>query len=388
MTSPMKKFRIQTLGCKVKQYESQAIREKLLSRGMKEAGRAENAQLCVVNTCTVTAKADRESRYAVRYLRKRNPGARIIVTGCLVKNKNKKELCADRITFFEGRTRAFLKIQDGCDNFCAFCKVPLVRGKPKSAPLAHVVEEARGLARAGYKEIVLTGICIGKYGKDLKPRSSLADCIRALERIKGIARIRISSLEPQDVVPALVEKLSSSEKLCPHLHIPLQSGDDAILKRMNRKYTGKGFVSLVKGIRRRVKDFALSTDVIVGFPGESEPQFLNTLKAIKSVTPMRVHIFPFSPRPGTRGCRLDGRVDERQVKERCGRLRALAGQCRAAFLGKFKGRKMELLVEARSKDRPGLWEGYTPNYVRAAFKSGKAKPNALVRVTLEPIFQG
>jgi threonylcarbamoyladenosine tRNA methylthiotransferase MtaB len=157
---------------------------------------------------------------------------------------------------------------------------------------------------------------------------------------------------------------------------------------MNRKYTGKGFVSLVKGIRRRVKDFALSTDVIVGFPGESEPQFLNTLKAIKSVTPMRVHIFPFSPRPGTRGCRLDGRVDERQVKERCGRLRALAGQCRAAFLGKFKGRKMELLVETRSKGRPGLWEGYTPNYVRAAFKSGKAKPNALVRVTLEPIFQG
>ena len=384
----MKKFRIQTLGCKVNQYESQAIREKLLARGMKEAGPAEKAQLCVVNTCIVTAKAQRESSYAVRFLRRRNPGAKIVVTGCQVKNKNKKALCADRITYFEGRTRAFLKIQDGCDNFCSFCAVPLARGKPVSKSLEQVEQEARGLARAGYKEIVLTGICIGKYGRELKPPSSLSEVVTALERIEGIERIRISSIEPQDVTGALVDKLARSKKLCPHLHIPLQSGDDVILKRMNRKYTGKEFVSLVTALRRRVKDFALSTDVIVGFPGEGEQQFRNTLKTLKRVSPMRVHIFPFSPRPGTRAGLGEAGAGSQLVKERAGALAELAESLRSAYLGKFRGRSMEILVEARSKERPGLWEGYTANYIRAVFSSRSGKRNALVRVRLKPIFHG
>ncbi len=327
----MKTFRIFTLGCKVNQYDSQSIREKLRAAGMREVSGSRKPDFCVINTCTVTGKADKESLYQVRRCRRDFPLSRIVVTGCvpsegakvegadlLVTNADKPEIVRlmagrfpgslrakdvsteESISSFEGHTRAFLKIQDGCDNFCSYCKVPFVRGKPLSKPLRAIACEAAQLASRGYKEIVLTGICLGSYGKDLSPKLELADAVEALEPIKELARIRLSSIEAMQVTPRLIRLLKAGGKLCPHLHIPLQSGDDSVLRSMNRPYTSRWFIALVKKLNKTIPDFALTTDVMVGFPGETEENFRNTLKTVRQLGPLKVHIFRFSPRPGTR----------------------------------------------------------------------------------------
>ena len=297
MTMKKKTFRIVTLGCKVNQYDSQDMREKLLAAGLAEASEGVKADICLVNTCTVTGKADKESLYSVRRLRRENPRARIVVTGCLAQLDAGKIAGADRIlpnakktgivkalglkgrpdrgesiSSFKGHSRAFLKIQDGCDNFCSYCKVPFARGRPKSKPLEKAAAEARALAGHGYREIVLTGICLGSYGKDRKDGVSLVDVIEAVEKIEDVARIRLSSIEAMQVTAGLRRKLEEGGKLCPHLHVPLQSGDDAVLKRMNRPYTFRQFLALIRGLQRTVKDFSFTTDIMVGFPGESESE--------------------------------------------------------------------------------------------------------------------
>ncbi len=290
----MKKVKFLTLGCKVNQYDTQSIREDFFHLGFREPLHNEAADVYVVNTCTVTGSADKDSLYYIRRSHRENPAARIIVTGCLaeldrnriksepgvslvVKNKDKNNIASllscglrkenkqglGNISSFDGRTRTFLKIQDGCNNFCSYCKVPLVRGRSRSKSLKSIVLEANVLVKNGFKEIVLSGICLGSYGREFKSAISLIDVISELEKINGLCRIRLSSIESLDVTDALISRLSYSDKLCPHLHIPLQSGDNKILKLMNRKYTRAEFLSRIKKIKRKIPDIAITTDVLV-----------------------------------------------------------------------------------------------------------------------------
>jgi threonylcarbamoyladenosine tRNA methylthiotransferase MtaB len=395
----MKTVKFYTLGCKVNQYETQSIRERFFEKGFKEARSRAAAGTCVVNTCTVTAFADRQSRYVIRRCRKDNPEGRIIVTGCLVEKDaaslsaikgvdfiiSKKFLGMGLISGFEGHARAFLKVQDGCNNRCSYCKVPLVRGDSRSRPLGDIIKEAQALVNSGFKEIVLCGICLGKFGKDLRPGLSLADVIDEMERIKGLSRIRLSSIEAGDVSDALIDKMAHSKVLCPHLHIPMQSGDDKILRAMNRAYCRQDYLKLIRKIKRRVPQVSITTDIMVGFPGEGEENFENTVSLVKAVIPLRVHIFPYSPREGTAAADLAVGLTPEIIKMRLSRLRDTAQECSVTFRTKFLNKKTGVLIEGRCKERPGFWEGHTGNYIRVLVKSRRDLGNQFIRVTLKEI---
>ncbi|MDD5197030.1 MAG: MiaB/RimO family radical SAM methylthiotransferase [Candidatus Omnitrophica bacterium] len=396
----MPRIKFHTLGCKVNQYDTQSIRERFFEHGFKEArGPAGKADVYLINTCTVTSSADQKSRAAIRSSIKENPEAKIIVTGCLVKNDSRqlakikgisfivnKSFFAAGITDFHSHTRAFLKIQDGCDNFCAYCKVPLVRGRSRSRPLAEIVPEARRLAKNGFKEIVLTGICLGAYGRDLKPRISLVEAVAALEKIGGILRIRLSSIEAGDISDALINKMAESKKLCRHLHIPMQSGDDEILKRMRRRYTRSYYIKLIRKIKKKIPGLGLTTDCLVGFPGETEKHFRNTLQLIKRIIPLKVHIFPYSRREGTlAGSKLSGGIPALIIKERISRLKSWAEDCAKDYKKSFLGARVPVLFEGKSKEVKGYWEGYTDNYIRVMLKSRRSLENKLIFVRLRNI---
>jgi threonylcarbamoyladenosine tRNA methylthiotransferase MtaB len=408
-------IRFYTLGCKVNQYDTQAMREACLGRGFREAADGRRADLYIINTCTVTARADSESLALVRRARRENPAARIVVTGCLaeldetkirqadrnvliVKNKDKENIlqrithnaqrithnaqriAQDGISYFAGHTRAFLKIQDGCDNLCSYCKVPLVRGHSRSKALREVVVEAGNLVKNGVREIVLTGICLGAYGRDLQPRISLAEVIAELEKIKPLLRIRLSSIEASDISGALIEKLRRSGKLCRHLHIPIQSGDNRVLKKMHRHYARDDYLKLVKKLKSRIPGIAITTDVLVGFPGESAKDFQNTLDLVKKIKPLKVHIFPYSKREGTAAAQaVDQEVPLKIIQERIRILKKLADRCALDFKRRFLGKKIEVLFEEELKDAPGWWRGYTDNYILVKYRSGSNLKNKLVR---------
>jgi len=393
-----------TLGCKANQYDTQNIREQFLALGYKEIGRGKIADACLINTCTVTHRADCDSLNLIRRARRENPKAKIIVTGCLteldsarikeiegidliVKNKDKIKIfkLLNGITNFAGHTRAFLKIQDGCDNFCSYCKVPLVRGRSKSRPLKEIVAEARALSENGFKEIVLTGICLGAYGRDLKKKISLLDVINALEKIPNLVRIRLSSIEAGDISNELIEKIISSSKLCRHLHIPLQSGDDEILKQMNRKYASRDFIRLIKKIKSRIPGIAITTDVLVGFPGENEENFKNTIKVIRAIVPLKTHIFPYSRREGTSAVKISAEQDPKTIKERIARLNKISDDCALKFKKGFLNTCMDVLIESASKKEADLWEGYTDNYIKVLFKSRLKLKNQFIALKLKKI---
>ncbi|MFA4888663.1 MAG: MiaB/RimO family radical SAM methylthiotransferase [Candidatus Omnitrophota bacterium] len=400
-----KTIKIFTLGCKANQYDSQLIREKFLCSGFQESNDQLAAHTCLINTCTVTQRADAESLNLIRRAKRENPKAKIIVTGCLteldsarikqvdkkaviIKNKDKENIMAKKlknISRFSGHTRAFLKIQDGCDNFCAYCKVPLVRGKPRSRRLSEIVKEAKGLAKNGFKEIVLTGISLGKYGQGLKPQTSLVEVIRELEKIPGLVRLRLSSIEAGDVTAELISLMSRSDKLCRHLHIPLQSGDNQILKRMNRNYSCEDFLSLIRKIKKKIPGIAITTDVLVGFPGESQDCFNHTLNLIKQISPLKVHIFPFSEREGTAAAAFKDKVNPALIKERSVKLRKAALSCALEYKKHFLGKLQRVLVESRVKGQLNLWEGYTDNYLKVAIKSACNLQNQLLPVKLKKI---
>ncbi|MEE8317608.1 MAG: tRNA (N(6)-L-threonylcarbamoyladenosine(37)-C(2))-methylthiotransferase MtaB, partial [Candidatus Omnitrophota bacterium] len=320
----IKTFYIETLGCKVNQYESQVIREGFLQDGYIEAVTSNEADICVINTCTVTSTSDSKSLRLIRNAVKKDRC--VIATGCMVedraldlssiagvrfiiKNKDKyriPEIINNQqqrsekskrarfgITSFKGHTRVFVKVQDGCDNTCSYCKVRVVRGRSRSRPFKEVVDECTYLVRNGSKEIVLTGICLGDYGKDLQHGTDLCRLIKELCRIEGDWRLRLSSIEPKDITEGLIQELGSQEKLCSHLHIPFQSGDDDILKRMKRPYTRSAYLDIVKRLKETIADIAITTDIMVGFPGETEKRFGNTLDFVKTINPMRIHVFPF-----------------------------------------------------------------------------------------------
>jgi len=420
----MKTVKFITLGCKVNQFDTQSIRERFLGAGYSEIDNGKPADIYLINTCTVTHRADSDSLNLIRKAKRENSRAKIIVTGCLteldedlirqaaakviiVKNKDKEKLPsqgltpkynsrravlrglslrANSISYFKGHTRAFLKIQDGCDNFCSYCKVPLVRGRSRSRGLDKIVSDARQLVKNGFKEIVLCGICLGSYGKGLSSGKNLVDVIEALEKIDGLLRIRLSSIEAGDVSDKLIAKMAGSEKLCPHLHIPIQSGDDDILKKMNRRYSRKDYLALIKRIKKNIPEVAITTDVLVGFPGESECNFQNTLKLIKEILPLKVHIFPYSPRKGTlASAKFNQRIDPGIIKERIARLKDVAGSCSLEYKKQFLNRNMQVLVEGRSKENPAFWQGHTGNFLEVLIRLDLNLSNKIVTTKLRKL---
>jgi len=403
-----------TLGCKVNQYDTQNIRERFLATGFKELTDGRIADIYVINTCTVTHKADRESLYYINKSFHENRRAKIIVTGCLteldsgkilatrrsaliIKNQDKDRILEylkvtsnkeikSGISYFKGHTRAFLKIQDGCNNFCSYCKVPLVRGKSRSRPLNEIILEAQRLVKNDFKEIVLCGICLGAYGKDLNSGVRLSDAIEQLEEIDGLLRLRLSSIEAADISEELIETIAVSRKACRHLHIPLQSGDNEILRKMQRNYRYLDYLNIIKKIKKLIPQIAITTDIMVGFPGESEENFKNTLKLVKKISPLRVHIFPFSPRNSTPAYKfLQEKVSPLVIKNRSALLKNIADDCSYHYRKQFLNKNMLVLIEERSKENPIFWEGYTDNYIRVLLESDRVLKNQLVKVKLKKI---
>jgi threonylcarbamoyladenosine tRNA methylthiotransferase MtaB len=398
------RFFIKTLGCKVNQYESQAIRESMLSLGFKECLSKETADIYILNTCTVTHKADTESRHWAGVFHKTNPNAKIVITGCcaetdsgsfsflpgvcnIIKNEDKGRIAdvltgnpgkasgALSITDFKDHSKAFVKIQDGCSNLCAYCKVPLVRGGNVSKPVKDVAKEVGLLVSKGFKEIVLTGICLGAWGQDTGEGSGIVAALKELERIEGSFRVRLSSIEPKYVTDELIGYMSSSGRVCRHLHIPIQSGDDAVLAAMNRPYTAGELNGIVAKARKSVEGIGITTDIMVGFPGESDANLRNTVKLVKDILPVRVHIFPFSAREGTAAFSMAGEVPQEVIKNRFQAVRASAIAASYLYRCDFRNRLVDVLVESKRERYSNRLTGYSDNYIRVSFDG----PDSMMR---------
>ncbi len=392
-----KKFKVATLGCRTNQYESEAYAAQLRALGYEEAQGDETAEICVVNTCTVTSGADSSSRHQIRQLSRRNPGAQLVVTGCLaerspaemqaiegvthvVPNLKKEELLKAifpdvelpefKIDHFTAHTRAFVKVQDGCNSFCTYCIIPYVRGKSRSRPLPEIIEEIRGLVKNGYKEVVLTGINIGDFVTEKGER--LADLIRVVDGIEGIERIRVSSIDPDEVDDALMDVVLGGKKTCPSFHIVLQSGSNVVLKRMNRKYTKQIFLETVSKLKKACPHFTFTTDVIVGFPGETEADFLETLDIMREVQFAKVHTFPYSARARTRAALYPNKVSSQVMAER--KEQALREAEKQSFLLRqsYVGRRLRVLLEEPSF-------GHSENFL-PVFLDAPAARNTIVNV--------
>ena len=420
----MPKFRITTLGCKVNQSESDSIAGSLEGNGWILAEDKEPADVCIINTCAVTQKASQQSRQAIRQLIRSQPNARILVTGCysqvepeIIQNitgvhsivtQSEKETIPNKIDFPDNktsapnqnarsglgiskrrRTRAFLKIQDGCDAFCTYCIVPYARGRSRSLPTKDALDDIRQLTAVGYREVVLAGIHLGCYGKDLKPkRIRLADLLEQILSESTIERIRLSSIEPLELDSDLIQLMTKSERICRHFHIPLQSGDNEILHRMGRPYTRDEFRDLVMEIHETVPDAALGIDVLVGFPGETDIAFYNTLRLVKALPVSYLHVFPFSPRRGTPAYSYKDIVPAHIIKSRCKKMRILGRQKREDFYHRSIGKTLKVLIEERLKDGPHLVKGMTSNYIPVTVEGEDHLKNQILEVNLEKIDKG
>lgn len=402
----MKSFTITTLGCKVNQYESKAISEQLQGQGWDAINKGAIADLCIVNTCTVTGKAAMQSRQAVRKLIRDHPRALVVVTGCYAQvspeafssmpgvhyvagNSLKdrivqlitcqgnhgpqkilvEEMSSHRpfqdlpVTRFGNRSRPFLKIQDGCDAFCSYCIVPHARGRSRSLKPEIVMNRIRGLKEQGYAEVVLCGINLGRYGHDLTPAVSLGKLIQLIDRPQSVARLRLSSIEPTELQEDLIGHIAGSERICAHLHIPLQSGDDEVLKNMNRHYSSRSFRELSYHIVSMVPDVAIGIDVLAGFPGETEKAFENTCNLVEQIPIAYLHVFPFSKREGTPAEIRSDLLPPETVKKRCQYLRSLGETKRRRFYEKFIGSTLEVLIEGKRDRTTGYLKGLTRNYI-------------------------
>lgn len=415
------KVKFLTLGCKVNQYETEAMLESLLRQGFQPAGEGEAADVVAVNSCTVTAQSDQKARQALRRLKRQNPGAVAVLTGCwpqafpeeaagfseadiVLGNVNRAELGGHILRYLsskqrivdirphekgeafenmevrrlQGHTRAFLKIEDGCERFCSYCVIPFARGRVRSKALEDVRREVAALARSGYKEVVLAGINLPAYGQDLG--LSLCDAVEAACGCEGIARVRLGSLEPERLAPAVIARMRAQEKLCPQFHLSLQSGCGATLKRMNRHYTPAEYREIASNLREAFPGCAITTDVMVGFPGETEEEFAESLAFVKEMGFARTHVFAYSRRPGTAADRAPGQV-EGVVKERRAReMAAAAAACQRAFYQGQVGKTETVLVEEEAGE--GVYRGYTGNYTPVRVESGRQLAGALVEVEL------
>lgn len=410
--SKAKRFKVVTLGCRTNQYESQAYMTQLEQLGYSPAAPNESASICIVNTCTVTENAHRESRRQIRRLRRDHPEAEVVITGCAVEsgpgfteefasfarvvaNERKDKLIADLfpdeqllpefvIDSFEGHTRAFVKVQDGCNSFCSYCIIPYVRGRSRSRTTAEVVREIQDLVQAGYKEVVLTGINIGDFdgGVEGAIPDRLSNLVRAVDTIEGLSRIRISSIDPDEVDDDLATAVLEGKHTCPSMHIVLQAGSNVILKRMNRKYTRQVFLETVCRLRKANPDFTFTTDVIVGFPGETERDFEETLEVMEEVRFAKVHMFPYSRRPRTRAALYRDEVPAERILARKERVLREAERGAYALRNGFVGRRMEVLTEAREGEQSNRIRGHTANFLPVLIESDSLVPNELVTVSL------
>lgn len=414
---------IATLGCKVNHYESAGIEEEIRSRGFSIVPFRSEADIYIVNTCTVTGKTDYQSRQLIRRANRTNPEASIFVTGCyaqiapeivaalpgvrmvvgtrqkdsipdLLSNKvgentiinvgnvdDERPLTCLSVKDFHGQTRAYLKIQDGCNAFCSYCIIPFARGRARSLPEDRVIEEIHFLCRAGYKEIVLTGIHLGMYGQDLSPRTSLSDILSRIEKETDIERLRISSTEPMEISDGIIEVIRESSILCRHLHIPLQSGDDKILKAMNRNYDSRQFEKGIDKIVQALPDIGIGIDIIAGFPGEGEKEFGNTRAFIEQLPIHYLHVFPYSKRPGTAAFSLSDHVPENIKRERARILREIDEEKRRAFSSRFIGKRLSVLVEGKRDGRSNLMKGFSDNYIPILIEEAKpSMTNCIIEV--------
>jgi threonylcarbamoyladenosine tRNA methylthiotransferase MtaB len=400
------KISLITLGCKTNQTDAASLAAELTARGHEIVSSKENADAFVIHTCTVTHKTDYQARQAIRQAVARNPEAKIVVTGCYAqvspqalqaiagvdcvvqpgkrnqipeillsrgKEKNAWVLSSEagpatsfveeRLPLFTDRTRAYLKVQDGCNSFCSYCIVPHARGRNRSLPLERAVAQAKELASSRFREIILTGIHLGAYGEDLRPPVSLLDLLLALERAAEIPRIRLSSIEPREFNSPLVEFLSRSDKICPHLHVPLQSGDDEVLRRMNRRYSRNFFEDLIRRLVQAIPNLAVGVDVIGGFPGEDDRAFENTYDLISRLPLAYLHVFPFSKREGTPAARFPDQVPGKVIKARSLALRELGAKKREDFYRAFLGKNLKVLIESKRERETGLLKGFSRNYI-------------------------
>ena len=392
----MKKYKIATLGCRTNQYESQVFSDQLQREGYRRAHHDEMADICIVNTCSVTQSADKRSLYQVRKLLRENNPEKLIVTGCFAKhlkgvagvtnvipNMQKEKLLPlvfperkwskFRIEQFDAHTRAFVKIQDGCNSFCSYCVIPFVRGRSRSKTIFDIVHEVETLVQNGYKEVVLTGVNIGDFGKDHVPRVSLADLICQVSRVEGLKRLRLSSIDPNAVNDELIAAILSGENICPSLHISLQSGSNVVLKRMRREYTRQEFLATIAKLLEKDPDFTFAIDLIVGFPGERQEDFQETLDLIETGLFVNAHLFPYSNRPKTRASRMLNQVPKRVVEEQKQQL--AEAQSRASFRlrNRYLGREFEVLVERKNR-------GYTKHCLPIAIPGKEIRSNEMVGV--------
>jgi threonylcarbamoyladenosine tRNA methylthiotransferase MtaB len=403
--------RLVTLGCKVNQYETQLVKEALEQNGFREAAEDEPADLCVVNTCTVTAEADSKGRQLIRQLAQKNPGTQTLVMGCFatrdpatVRNlpsvfevvTDKRELpdvlqriglqiMPSGISRFDGHRRAFVKVQDGCVLRCTYCIIPSVRPELRSRPAADIEEEVRRLIDRGYQEIVLCGIHLGHYGVDATRAKTGLDPFRLrhlidqLDKIPGNWRLRLSSIEAGEVGDEFIEAAAQCEHLCPHFHPALQSGSDTVLARMRRRYRTGSFLKKLDLFRTRLDRPAFSTDVIVGFPGETEAEFQETLATCEAAGFMKIHVFPFSARKGTPAAEFSDQVAPEVKKERCDRLTELERRLAARYHASLVGRELSVMVEGEV--RPGWMRGTSCRYAPVELPGTPADLARLVSVT-------
>ena len=396
------KVSILTLGCKANQSESHFVEARLRSKGHKIVDLEEKPDCCIINTCSVTAKSDYQSRQLIR--RAARAGSRIVVTGCyselnrgsvagmdgvtdVVDNDSKHRIdeLLDGVTSPDtsrhaasSRSRFFLKVQDGCNNVCSYCIIPRARGRSRSVDIQSVIEEVKRLSRV-YNEIVLTGIHLGTYGYDLVPKVQLSDMLSSILIETSIRRVRLSSLEIGEIDEKLLE-LMQEDRVCNHLHIPLQSGADRILCLMKRNYTTTDFLEGIGKVLGRVRNIAIGTDMIVGFPGEGEKEFNDTVNLLASVPFAYVHVFPFSSRPGTQAAQMGGAVGSATVKERCAVVRALGRRKKEAFMASQVGRTLDLLVEERGSGNTVL--GTTGNYLKVKATTDTSAVRDIVPVSI------
>lgn len=417
---------IKTLGCKVNQYDSAVIRHRVGEDSSAFVPFEEEADVYVINTCTVTDRADWEARQLVRRAKRLAPAARVIVTGCYAQVNPREVSQLPGVDFvvglnhmdelvacvrgerpgkpsqptvgdpreergvpvlgaqkFDGHTRAFLKIQEGCNFACSYCIIPTARGRSRSVTPAEVLAQVRSLARAGFVEIVLTGIHLGGYGHDLRPRVSLSELIRKIAESGLIRRLRLSSLDPREVTSDLLETIAETNGLCPHLHVCVQAGDDALLKAMRRNYDTSFFRETMARARQLLPQAALGTDVIVGFPGETDASFQRSLDFLERLPLTYLHVFPYSTRAGTLAATMPGQVLPETKKERARLARALGTEKKQAFYRSAIGHRVTVLVERVSKQEEGFMRGYSENYLPVMFPGALELINQEVLVGIE-----
>ena len=425
--APLKRAAFYTLGCKTNQYDTEAMQELFEKKGWQIVDFREKSDVYVVNTCTVTNLGDRKSRQMIRKAHRTNPEGVIAVVGCYAQQSVEEVLaipgvkvalgtrnrariveCVEMaaasgetvngvenimslrefedtpITSFAGKTRGVLKIQEGCNQFCSYCIIPFARGPIRSRKPASVLEEVKRLAEDGFQEIVLTGIHIASYGKELKA-TSLSELLQDIHHVDGIQRIRLGSLEPNLLSEEFIDLVRRLPKICRHFHISLQSGCDSTLKRMNRRYTAEEYRTIVENLRKAMPNVAVTTDIMVGFPGETEEEFTQTCSFTETIGFSKIHVFPYSPRKGTPAASFENQVGAETKEARSRDLIALGHRLEQRYMEGFIGQRVMVLFEEEHPEKPGIYTGYTDEYVRVAIHSKTGLEGKLISVFVQGI---